>query len=254
MHLGKRRVRSAGRTTGSVEITLPAEMQILEGIECRLILRDGARPEIILQPDVSIAEKVFTELWERLRVAFQKIGDIGEFSLADFNVGFLPPRYWHDKPPLSYRDALTIYRARQEGQERFPEGSGVTHAITFLAVDAGYRLGLKGRFALALGVVVGYLVSGMSAGHGTDFERDAALSLFEGGKETRAEPIGSLFNKERWEDAQDGFKRIYDRFMEWQENPEEYEAARERWWEALTLETGTSVSSVEDYLSTLESR
>lgn len=254
MRLGKRKVRSAGRTTGSVEITLPPDMQVLEGIECRLTLRDGARPEIVLQPDVSMAEEVFGDLWERLRVAFQQAGDIGDFCLADFNVGLLPPRYWHDKPPLSYRDALTLYRTRQEGQERIRDDSGMTHVITFLAVDAGYRLGLKGRFALAFGVVIGYLVSGMSAGHGTDFERDTALSLFEGEEETGAEPTGSLFNKDRWDEAQDGFKRVYERFAEWQANPEEYEAARDRWWEALTLETGSSVSSVEDYLSLLESR
>ena len=250
MDWGNRRIRSAGRTSGSVEITLPAEMQALEGVECRLVLRDGARPEIVLQPDVSLAEKVFAELWERLRLAFRQIGDIGDFSLADFDVGLLPARYWHDKPPLSYQDALAIHRAGQEeaGAGRLREGSGVTHVVTFLAVDAGYRLGLEGRFALAFGVVVGYLVSGMSAGHGADFERDVALTLFEGAGKSELAPIGSLFKNERWEEAQEGFKRVYDRFREWQKNPAAYEAARQKWWEALTVETGGGVSSVEDFV------
>ena len=35
MDWGSRRIRSAGRTSGSVEITLPAEMQALEGVEGR---------------------------------------------------------------------------------------------------------------------------------------------------------------------------------------------------------------------------
>lgn len=250
MDWGSRRIRSAGRTSGSVEITLPAEMQALEGVECRLVLRDGARPEIVLQPDVSLAETVFAELWEKLRLAFQKIGNIGDFSLADFDVGLLPARYWRDKPPLSYQDALTIHRSRQRkaGPGRPREGSGVTHVVTFLTVNAGYRLGLEGRFALAFGVVVGYLVSGMSAGHGADFERDVALTLFEGEEKTGLAPIGSLFQTDRWEEAQEGFKRVYDRFREWQENPAAYEAAREKWWEALTVESGASVSSVEDYV------
>jgi hypothetical protein len=250
MDWGNRRIRSAGRTSGSVEITLPAEMQALEGIECRLVLRDGARPEIVLQPDVSLAEKVFAELWERLHSAFQKIGDIGDFSLSDFDVGLLPARHWRDKPPLSYQDALAIHRSRQEeaGPGRLREGSGATHVVTFLAVDAGYRLGLEGRFALAFGVVVGYLVSGMSAGHGADFERDVALALFEGAGKSELAPIGSLFKKERWEEAQEGFKRVYDRFREWQQNPAAYEAARQKWWEALTVETGGGVSSVEGFV------
>jgi len=250
MDWGKRRIRSAGRTSGSVEITLPAEMQALEGIECRLVLRDGARPEIVLQPDVSLAERVFAELWERLRLAFQKIGEIGDFSLADFDVGLFPARHWRDKPPLSYQDALAIHHSRQKatGPGRFREASGVAHVVTFLAVDAAYRLGLRDRFALAFGVVVGYLVSGMSAGHGVDFERDVALTLFEAEGKTALTPIGSLFNKERWEEAQDGFRRILDRFQEWQENPGEYEAARQKWWQALTVEAGASVSSVEEFV------
>ena len=204
----------------------------------------------MLQPDVTLAEKVFAELWERLRLAFQKIGDIGDFSLADFDVGLLPARHWRDKPPLSYQDALAIHRSRQEeaAAGRFREGSGVTHVVTFLAVDAGYRLGLEGRFALAFGVVVGYLVSGMSAGHGSDFERDVALTLFEGAAKTEPAPIGSLFQKESWEEAQEGLKRVYDRFREWQQDPAAYEAARQKWWEALTVESGGSVSSVEDFV------
>lgn len=251
MDWDKRKIRSAGRTSGSVEITLPAEMQALEGVECRLVLRDGARPEIVLQPDVSAAEAVFAELWERLRIAFAKIGDISDFSLADFDVALFPARHWRDKLPLSYQDALAIHRSRREkvGPGRFREGSGVTHVVTFLAVDAAYRLGLEGRFALAFGVVVGYLVSGMSAGHGTDFERDVALTLFEGEGKGAVAPIGSLFNKERWEEAQDGFKRVFDRFRQWQENPGEYEAARQKWWEALEVETGIRISTVDEYIS-----
>ncbi len=251
MDWSKRRIRSAGRTSGSVEITLPAEMQALEGVECRLVLRDGARPEIVIQPDTSLAEAVFAELWERLRVAFAKIGDVGDFSLADFDVGLFPARHWRDKPPLSYQDALAIHRSRQEEASpgRFREGSGAIHVVTFLAVDAAYRLGLQDRFAMAFGVVVGYLVSGMSAGHGADFERDVALTLFEGEEKRAVVPIGSLFNKERWEEAQDGFRRVFERFRQWQENPGEYEAARQKWWEALTVETGARVSTVDEYIS-----
>ncbi len=276
MDWSKRRIRSAGRTSGSVEITLPAEMQALEGVECRLVLRDGARPEIVLQPDVSVAEAVFAELWERLRIAFAGIGDVGDFSLGDFDVGLFPARHWRDKPPLSYQDALTIHRSRQAarpafegeikvgkeevrgmrgrpwresaGPGRFPPEAGVTHVVTFLAVDAAYRLGLEGRFALAFGVVVGYLVSGMSAGHGTDFERDVALTLFEGEEKTAVTPIGSLFTRERWEEAQDGFRRVFDRFRQWQENPGEYKAARQKWWKALEVETGAGVSTVDEFI------
>lgn len=238
----KRKVRSSGRTSGSIEITLPPEMHALEGIECRLILCDGARPEIVIQPDVSLAEIIFADLWEQLRVAFNQIGDIGDFTLSDFNVSFLPPRHWHDRPPLSYRDALAIYRAHQ-GQFQM-DNSGLSHVITFLTVGAAYRLGLKDRYALVFGVIVGYLVSGMSAGHGADFEQDLALQLFNGSADTAAGqpgnyedaaviPLGALFTEQHWERAQEGFKRIFDQVQRWQNDPASYEAVRRKWWENL---------------------
>jgi hypothetical protein len=227
----KRKVRSAGRTSGSVEITLPPEMHALEGIECRLILCDGARPEIVIQPDISIAEVVFEDLWERLRIAFDQIGDIGPFTLSDFNISFLPPHHWNERPPLSYRDALAIYRA-YHGQFQM-DNSSLSHVTTFLAVGAAYRLGLTGRYALVFGVIVGYLVSGMSAGHGTDFEQDAVLRLFNGSDDPTQISLGALFKTEQWEQAQKGFKRIYEQVSIWQAAPDSYEAARRRWWEGL---------------------
>jgi hypothetical protein len=224
-----RKVRSAGRTSGSIEITLPPEVQLLEGIECRLILRDGARPEIVIQPDISMAEDVFAELWGQLRVAFGQIGEIGPFSLSDFNVSFLPPRHWHEHPPLSYRDALAIHRTNRS--EFHVDSSGLSHVITFLTVGAAYRLGLQNRYALVFGVIVGYLVSGMSTDHATDFEQDMALRLFNGPSDAAPISVGSLFNTNQWEEAQAGFERIFKQVWAWQSDPGAYEVARRRWWE-----------------------
>ena len=68
MHFGKRNIRSAGRSSGSVEITLPVELAILEGVACRLSLRDGLVPEIVLQPDLLVVIPVFVKLWSLLRL------------------------------------------------------------------------------------------------------------------------------------------------------------------------------------------
>jgi len=243
----KRKVRSSGRTSGSIEITLPPEMQALEGIECRLMLCDGARPEIVIRPDVSMAEVVFEDLWERLRIAFSQIGDIGAFTLSDFTVSFLPPRHWNERPPLSYRDALAIYRANQGQFEK--DNSGLSHLITFLTVSAAYRLGLKSRYALVFGVIVGYLVSGMNASHGTDFEQDAILQLFNDHDGSVLVPLSRLFDTERWEQAQAGFKRIYNQVWTWQADPTSYELARSQWWNRFTKRSdgsdGLDSSSIE---------
>lgn len=223
-----RKVRSAGRSSGSVEITLPPEVQELEGIECRLVLRDGARPEIVIQPDISIASMVFAEQWEKLRKAFALVADIGPFRLADFDVSFLPPRHWSERPPLSYRDALALHRARQTAAELDP--SGLSYVITFLSVGAAYRLGLQDRYALVFGVIVGYLVSGICAGNSTDFEQDVALQLLADAQEPDAPSLGALFNTVHWEDAREGFQRIFVQVNAWQHDPALYEENRRQWW------------------------
>ena len=223
-----RKVRSAGRSSGSIEITLPPEVQELEGIECRLILRDGARPEIVIQPDISLANAIFAEQWQKLQVAFSRIGDIGPFRMADFDVSFLPPRHWTERPPLSYRDALALHRARHAAAEMDP--SGYSHVITFLSVGAAYRLGLRDRYALVFGVIAGYVVSGITAGNESDFEQDIAMQLLNEGVAPGSTPLGTLFNTDRWEDAQEGFARIFAQVYAWQQQPELYEDNRRRWW------------------------
>lgn len=223
-----RKVRSAGRSTGSIEITLPPEVQELEGIECRLILRDGARPEIVIQPDVSLAYAVFAEQWQKLSIAFRAIGNIGSFDLADFEVSFLPPRHWSERPPLSYRDALALHRACHAEAEL--DASGYSHVITFLSVGAARRLGLRDRYALVFGVIAGYVVSGIDSGNGADFEQDVALQLLAQGAAPGSAPLSALFNTDRWEDAQAGFARIFAQVYAWQQQPELYEASRRQWW------------------------
>ncbi len=98
MYIGSRRVRSAGRASGSIEITLPPELTPLEGVPCNIIIRDGARPEIVLRPELSPSALIFARVWGRLRTLLALAGEIGEFPAADFDVSLLPPT---SAPPLT---------------------------------------------------------------------------------------------------------------------------------------------------------
>lgn len=246
MYLGTRRIRSAGRTSGSVEITLPVRLQILEGFECRLLVRDGPRPEVVLQPDLSGAQALFHDLWQKLQLGLAEVDEIGDFSLADFALALFPPRHWEERPPLAYADALTVLRQRTAHEDRDPEA--LARLLAFLAVVAGYRLGLQGALALAFGDALAYLITGVPAGLGTDFERGMAHRTFWG--QARAQwPLGSHFDQETWQEAQPGLRRLYDQFRTWQEDPEAYAADREKWYRALTVEMGVQASSLKDYLA-----
>jgi len=245
MYLARRKIRSAGRTSGSIEITLPVKLQVLEGRQCRLMVRDGPRPEIVLQPDLSVAQVLFHQLWQKLGVGLGEVDEIGDFSPGDFTLALFPPRHWEERPPLAYADALAVLRQRASQEDGEPEA--LARLLAFLSVAAGYRLGLKGALALAFGDAVAYLITGTPAGLGTDFERGMAHRTFWG--ESRPQqPLRFPIDDEVWEQARPGFRRLYDQFRTWQEDPEAHAADREKWYRALTVEMGLQASSVEEYL------
>ena len=246
MYLGTRRVRSAGRTSGSIEITLPAQLQVLEGVECRMMVRDGHRPEIVLQPDISAGRAFFEALWQKLGLGLGEIDELGDFSPADFTLALFPPRHWQERPPLAYADALAILRAGGGQDGGAPEA--VIRLLAFLAVAAAHRLGLDGPLALAFGDAVAYLITGIPAGLGTDFERGMAHRIFwSNGRSPQS--LGSPFSDQVWQRAQSGFRRLYEQFRTWQENPEVYTAARKKWYRALMVEMRVQTSPVEEFLA-----
>lgn len=244
MYLGSRRVRSAGKGSGSIEITLPVDLEVLEAVECRLILRDGPRPEIILQPDVSPTQTLFRDLWEKLRVGLSEVADIGEFSPGDFSLALFPPPHWQERPPLAYADALAVLREEVGTEGRDP--GALARLLAFLAVAAAYRLALRGSLAVGFGESVAYLMTGTAAGPGADFERGMAHHVFWG--DDGAQRMGSPLSDEGWEQARPGFKRVYEQFRTWQKHPKVYGGARDRWYKAVAVEVGVRVSPIEDYI------
>jgi len=247
MQLGNRRIRSAGRNSGSVEITLPAMLQALEGTMCQLIVRDGPRPEIVLQPDFTAAQAIFQTLWHKIQVGLGEIGDLPDFSLADFTPSFFALQHWQERPPLAYADAMLIIQqqdrpvltaaASSDHEKSHPVGSqdAFTRILAALVVNAGYSLGLKGRIALSFGDSLAYLVTANPTSLGADFERGMAHRLFWG-EDSPPQPFSRPFDDRAWQQARPGFRRVFDQFLTWQETPTTCTVARDQWYRALTIE------------------
>ena len=247
MYLGSRKIRTAGRTSGSVEITLPPQLHILMGLECHLSVRDGLRPEIVLQADFSAAQALFRTLWQLLQLGMGGIGDIGDFSMADFSIALFPSQHGQERPPLAYTDALMVLNHRHESDE-IPREAGedtscaaseaLVRLLTFLAVAAAYRLGLEDSLALAFGDATAYRITGKSVGPGTDFERGMAHRAFWGDGHMLVS-IGDPFDDNTWQQARQDLRQVYDQFSLWHKNPGVYGAARENWYRALMMEIAT---------------
>jgi hypothetical protein len=254
MLIGTRKVRSAGRASGSIEITLPPELAALEGVDCRIVLRDGARPEIVLEPNLAPAIMVFTRVWARLRALTSLAGDIGDFPVQECEIVLFPgPQrgpgrpFANGRPTLAYSQALQVSRVTvfdQKGDNGRSE-EALAGVIAPLAAVAGQRLGLTGVVAAAFGVVLARLAAPTWTSH----EADPEGAEFGAARRTwleicgpSAPPLSVLAPDGDDARAQQALQRIVSQFRRWQERPDQHELTR------VHLAGGVTVSTLESFI------
>jgi len=234
MYLGIGRIRSAGRTSGSIEITLPPALQAFTGQGCRVVVRDGLRPEIVLQPDFADAWSALEGLWRKLSLTIGHDESIGELTPSAFTLSLLPPRHSQRGLPLAYSDIVTLARNGEVCAK--DELEALARVLSVLSAAIGRDLGLEQNFALGFGDAVAYVVTEVTAGFGTDFERSMAASL---SRQSHFRPRlpASPFDDGYWQECKPALRRIYDQFRSWQCKPERYEAAQQQWYRAFQCES-----------------
>jgi len=242
MHFGKRNIRSAGRGSGSVEVTLPVELAVLEGVACRLYLRDGLAPEIVLQPDLQDIMPVFEKLWDLLRLGLEEIDEIGDFSEADYSFGLFRAAKLGTMPTLAYTDALLIHHSLGTVGEAAPLVlEAFARVIESMAAVAGSRLGLPDNLVALFGNQVATLVSGETIG-----ARDAFARSFASRSSDTSHDAGCCRNAplstDNWRRAQHALMGVYDQFKSWGNDPAVFAKERELWYRARRFEAHTSMS------------
>ena len=140
MHLGMSRIRSAGRTSGSIEITLPPALQTFTGLGCRVVVRDGWQPEIVLQPDLVQTRSLLEALWRKLSLALGAPDMADDFTPGAFALTLLPPRHWQRGLPLAYADIVSLGRSSRECNE--DDLKALARMLSVLTAAIGERLGL----------------------------------------------------------------------------------------------------------------
>lgn len=232
MYLGIGKIRSAGRTSGSIEITLPTVLQAFTGRGCRMMVRDGLQPEIVLQPDFADAWSTLQTLWEKLSLALGPNGPNGDFTPSAFTLTLLPPRHSQRGLPLAYSDLVVLTGS---GEVR-TKGELEALARVLSVLSAAIARDLEQTFALGFGDAVAYVVTQVSAGFGTDFERSMAASLSRQAHFRPRLPI-SPFDDGFWQECEPALRRIHEQFRAWQDAPERYEAAQQQWYRAFQCES-----------------
>jgi hypothetical protein len=242
--IGIRKVRSAGRASGSIEITLPPELAALEGMDCRIMLRDGARPEIVLEPDLAPAVAIFTRAWARLRTLLRLAGDIGEFPAQECELALLPGQRQNGRPLLIFSYAWRVSLLGQHAGETASVmpvtecRAALAGLLAPLATVAGHRLGLVSAMAAAFGGAVAGLAAPADqhpvAGP-EGFETGVARRIWDETCGPDALPLDPLAPQRQDEQAQQALQRIVSQFRAWQEHPDAYALARAQWVEISSI-------------------
>jgi hypothetical protein len=156
MDLGTRQIRTAGRGSGSVELTLPGALRQFVGLRCRITLHDGARPDIVLRPDLSPALREFAAIWHALHGVFtaEAWQEDGPFPADSFDFSLLPKPGAPGAPVLCWQDGLALAMPPDPGPG--PAGRSIAACATQLAAELGIAPGL----GIAFGAACGFLAAG----------------------------------------------------------------------------------------------
>lgn len=141
MDLGTRTIRSAGRGSGSIEITLPSSLRALNGLRCTVSWH-ARPPHIVLTPDTMAAEALLGEFWRRLtsvlRLTAMALPPLSPDLAAAASAGL----QWDDVLALcadAPHEALAVSRilaalaAEAEDAIAPPVASGFAAALAFVA-------------------------------------------------------------------------------------------------------------------------
>jgi len=194
MDLGTRQIRTAGRGSGSIEVTLPSMLRALVGLPCQVTLRDGARPDIVLQPDLRQAHAAFVSVWRAMTAAvFQGSADMPPFPLASFGFGLQHRDGSAETPFLCWHDGLALAAMAPHPRQ------AVSRVVAALCQALAAELEIAPRLAVEFGAACGFLVAGVAPSSGSQEVCDrVAASLPPGG---RAVAYGDAKDDVFWTEA-----------------------------------------------------
>jgi hypothetical protein len=216
MLLGTRQIRSSGKGSGSIELTMPAELRDLVGLPCRIILRDGSRPDIVLQPDMKGAIDGFSHLWRGLAGALQDERE--PLRMRAFSFG-LQPATGRNAPYLCWRDGLAL---------AFPpphDPIAVSRTLAAFGQVLAAELGVAAELACGFGAACAYLTIGVAPKPDAQEICDLAASCVLDMSGTEAAAVLAGLGQEDatsasfWQKASPRLITLADVFRRWTKDP-----------------------------------
>ncbi len=168
--------------------------------------------------------------WENLRESLKLCGDIGEFSEEEFMIGIIEEDVIIREQAISPTKSVSFYaptfypmyfvnnllKMEERKHEYKYKTVEALYAFIELATKAAQRLGLVGTFSMGFGAGYGNVRTGWLAEKGLPDEIKVFHSMF-----FNANKIDYDWDF-HWTSVCERLKVIFDKFMEWQNDPELY--------------------------------
>ncbi len=171
--------------------------------------------------------------WNKIRTSLELCGDIGEFDPEESQVTdeiLISEDPFHYKPPYIYfmKNLIKMDETPLDLRSGYKTIEAMYNFAT-LVTKASARLGLVGKFAVAFGDGYGFVRTGWPGTRGAEIEQKIFYQMFFSSKEDSTWDFDSQKVKEK-------LKKIFDRFMEWQNNPHLYNKEKEGYIEPKGLD------------------
>ena len=236
MLLGTRQIRTSGKGSGSIELTLPAELRDLVGLPCRIMLRDGSRPDIVLQPDMKGAIAGFAQLWRGLAGALQGDRDAEPLRLGAFAFGLQPHTGRNEVPYLCWRDGLALALPPPH------DPVAVSRTLAAFGQVLAAELGISAELASGFGAACGYLTTGVLPTTDAQEMCDLAASSLHG--KPRPDAATRLAGLDTADATSEAFwslaaplaTAVTDLFLSWTADPSSLSNLRSAWQRGFSIE------------------
>ncbi len=223
MELGTRNIRSAGLGSGSIEVTLPSPLRDMAGLPCRITLRDGLRPEVVLVPELRPAREALQRLWNLLSEAIA--APLGTLPLAGIGITLQPAAGLEQ---LAWVDALALAKPAPHRPEQ------LCRPLRTMALHAAQVLELGEATASAFAAATAHAVTGLVPLPADQEACDIAAALVA--PAGPAEFGDDAFDTALWSAAAPLLRRLLELHQDLDHHPERLGALRRAWRQGVALE------------------
>jgi len=238
VQLGVRQIRTSGKGSGSIEVTLPTELRDFVGLPCRVLLRDGRQPHILLQPDIQHALAAFARLWcAVVGSVLPHRDDLAAMPTEQFAFALHPRGGAGDRPLLGWSDGLALTRPPPH------MALAVSRSLAAMGEALAPDLAIEPPLWRGFGMACGYLAVGvLPAAEAQEVCEVTAEMMRDQGRPgasfvaAMGDGMDGAFGEAFWRQATPVLRAVAALFRIWSDDADRLSTLRVAWRRGVSIE------------------